>query len=261
MKSYRPVFGTIFIGLIALLIGAGARLSAFGHNFFFNVSFSFTWVVVGLLVVSALLLLTAALWPRHEPETPGYLRSSHSCARTSTTTTPPPSSQEDGVSSLFDANASATPNADTRTEEFPRTAAYGTAAYGTSATTAERRFVPVTDDEARKGASSSGGNVLADLRWLEPTGEQVTIPLYAKEGSIDLLINADSPVAITLGMGTGRVTVDPTLGLHRLGEEPLSAPELVGTELLLGRPISDASEAHMVIEIESPAADLRISAI
>ncbi len=267
MKSYRPLFGTIFIGLIAMLLGGGALLSAFGHNIFFAARFSLSWVVVGLLVVSALLLLAAAFWPRHENDSSGYSQSAHyggnpgggypldSQGLGGQNT----GGQNEGVASLFDSRGSA-PATVRSTEEFTRTASFGT-----PVTAVERRFVPVTDDDARKGASSEGGNVLADLRWLEPNGEQVSVPLYARAGSIDLLINADSAVAIRLAMGTGNVTVDPTLGLHRVGEEPLEGAVAnrvaEGTQILLGRHMSDANEAHLIVNVESPSADLHISAM
>lgn len=43
MKNYRPSFGTIFIGLFALLLGTGALLTAFGFNVFFSPRLNFTW--------------------------------------------------------------------------------------------------------------------------------------------------------------------------------------------------------------------------
>ena len=228
MKSYRPLFGTIFIGLVAMLIGGAALLSAFGHNIFFSATFSLAWIVVGLLVVSAILLLAAAFWPRREKEE---------------------------AASLFDSRGAA-PATVRSTQAFARTASYGT-----PVTAIERRFVPVTDDDARKGASSNGGNVLADLRWLEPNGEQVSVPLYATQGGIDLLVNAESSVAIHLAMGTGTVTVDPTLGLHLVGGEPLTGAVPGGQQVRLGRQVLEAGEARLIVNVESPAADLRISAI
>lgn len=41
MKNYRPSFGTIFIGLFALLLGTGALLTAFGFNVFFSPRLNF----------------------------------------------------------------------------------------------------------------------------------------------------------------------------------------------------------------------------
>ncbi len=68
MKNYRPSFGTIFIGLFAVLLGTGALLSAFGFNVFFSPRLNFTWLVAGLLILCAVLLLTAALWPQRNKD-------------------------------------------------------------------------------------------------------------------------------------------------------------------------------------------------
>ncbi len=297
MKNYRPSFGTIFIGLFALLLGTGALLTAFGFNVFFSPRLNFTWLVAGLLILCAILLLTAALWPqRNKDASVGASGSvggtatgsvSGSAAAFSTTTpaafpsTPTASggsgsasSAASSVSDLFDSAPATESFATSQTQQFSTqptqsfatqpTQEFNSATFGTSATDQERRFVPVSDDDARKGASSSGGKVLADLRWLEPTGEQVMVPLYAHEGSVDLLINADSPVAIHLAMGTGSVTLDPALGLHRVGEEALEEAAFVpaaGGELLIGRTLDKADEALLVVNIESPSADLHIAAV
>lgn len=264
MKSYRPLFGTILIGLIAMLVGGGALLSAFGHNLFFEARFSFAWIVVGLLVVSAIMLLLAAFWPRKEvlegrsasqqPTGTGENMSPKSTADFD------PQGGSSGVHDFFGAATSPTNSGDFDTA--PATQSYArTASFGTPVTAIERRFVPVTDDDARQGASSEGGSVLADLRWLEPNGEQVSVPLRAKEGSIDLLVNADSSLAIHMAMGNGTVTVDPALGLHPAGRTALGGTLPSDVHLLLGRDVAEAGDATLVVKVESVSADLRISAM
>lgn len=295
MKNYRPAFGTIFIGLFAVLLGTGALLSAFGFNVFFSPRLDFTWLVAGVLILCAILLLTAALWPQRNKDASvgaagGAVGAAGSSAAFSTTTPVnlPPSpvtsagsgsaasaaSATSSVSDLFDSQPATESFATSQTQQFSTqptqsfathpTQEFSSTTFGTPVADQERRFVPVTDDDARKGASSSGGNVWADLRWLEPTGEQVMVPLYAHEGNINLLINADSPVAIHLAMGTGSVTLDPTLGLHRVGEEALEETAFVpsaGGEFLVGRTLDKADEALLVVNIESPSANLNIAAV
>ena len=293
MKNYRPSFGTIFIGLFAVLLGTGALLSAFGFSVFFSPRLNLTWLVAGVLVLCAVLLLTAALWPQRQkdagvtraaagPASPSVPGSSATFSTTTPTNFPSSPRTSGGfgqsggaasaalsassVSDLFDSQP-ATESFDTpQTQQFftQPTQELHSSGFSAQATDQERRFVPVNDDDARKGASSSGGKVLADLRWLEPTDEQVMVPLYAREGSVDLLINADSPVAIHLAMGTGSVTLDPTLGLHRVGEEALEEAIFVpaaGGDLLIGRTLDKVDEALLVVNIESPSADLHIAAV
>lgn len=219
MTNHRPLFGTIFVGLLAMLVGGGALLSAFGHNLFFEARFSFAWIVVGLLVVSACLLLMAAFWPRKENE-------------------------------RID-----------RAEIGQPAGGGGHAAFGMPVDAIERRFVPVTDADARQGASSEGGNVLADLRWLEPNREKVSVPLHAEEGSIDLLVNADSSLAIHMTMGTGTVSVDPSLGLHPAGRAAVGGTLPSDVHLLLGRHVTEAGDATLVVNVDSVSADLRIAAM
>lgn len=211
MKNYRPVFGTIFIGLLALLIGSTALASSFGYSIFFSPAFSLTWIVVGLLLVTAVLLLTAAFWPRKKGEAPAY--------------------------------------------SYP----------GGSSTThvhePERQFIPLTPDQATAGAYSPGGRVTADLRWVEP-GEVVTVvPLEALDGDIALLINAETPIAIRLDMGSGSIAVDVGLGLHKLGEPSITDYSFAASgsqAILLGRGIGEIGEAKIVVDVKSPSANLRI---
>ncbi len=287
MKNYRPSFGTIFIGLFAVLFGTGALLAAFGFNVFFSPRLNLTWLVAGVLILCAILLLTAALWPQRKKDAgavgesvgaaTGTIPGSSSAFSTTTPASFPSSpvtsaghgsftSAEPGVSELFDSQPATESFATQPTQQFATqpTQEFSSAAFGTPVAGQERRFVPITDDDARKGASSSGGNVLADLRWLEPSSEQIMVPLYAREGNIDLLINADSPVAIHLAMGTGGITLDPALGLHRVGEEALEEAAFVpaaGGELLIGRTLDKADEALLVVNIEAPGADLHIAAV
>lgn len=214
MKNYRPVFGTIFIGLIALLVGAAGLLSSYGHNIFFSPAFSLTWIVVGLLLVTAVLLLTAAFWPRKkEPVVAGY--------------------------------------------------GHTPGSYAPSAPEPERQFVPLTLEEASRGAYSPQGRVMADLRWLDPSDEVAVVPLEASEGDISLLLDAESPVAIRLALGTGKIAVNLGLGLHKLGEPALSDCSFStsgSNDILLGRSVSEIGEAKIVVDVKSREANLRIDA-
>lgn len=209
MKNYRPVFGTIFIGLIALLVGGAGLLSSYGHNIFFSPAFSLTWIVVGLLLVTAVLLLTAAFWPRKK-EMPAYTSNAYA---------------------------------------------------GTTSTMPERQFVPLTAQDAAVGASSAGGRVVADLRWLEPGDETTFVPLEATGGDIALLMNADLPIAIRLALGSGSVAVDVGLGLHEVDRPSLrdySFATYGSKSILLGRGIGEIGEAKIVVDVKSPSANLRI---
>ena len=214
MKNYRPVFGTIFIGLFALLVGGAGLLSSFGHNLFFSPAFSLTWIVVGLLLVTAVLLLTAAFWPRKK-DVPVYSESRYPSSTTETMSEP------------------------------------------------ERQFIPLTPAEAATGAYSLRGRVTADLRWIEPSDEATVVPLEATEGNISLLLNADTPIAIRLNMGSGAVAVNLGLGLHEVGEPALTNYSFAtagSRAILLGRGIAEIGEAKIVVDIKSPSANLRIDA-
>ncbi|MFT3943995.1 MAG: hypothetical protein QM705_09270 [Ancrocorticia sp.] len=85
MKNYRPSFGTIFIGLFAVLLGTGALLSAFGFNVFFSPRLNLTWLVAGVLVLCAVLLLTAALWPQRKKDADAVATGTGSAASSAAT--------------------------------------------------------------------------------------------------------------------------------------------------------------------------------
>ena len=91
MKNYRPAFGTIFIGLFAVLLGTGALLSAFGFNVFFSPRLDFTWLVAGVLILCAILLLTAALWPQRNKDASVGAAGSSAAFSTTTPVNLPPS--------------------------------------------------------------------------------------------------------------------------------------------------------------------------
>lgn len=164
MKSYRPAFGTIFIGLFAVLLGTGALLSAFGFNVFFSPHLDFTWLVAGVLVLCAVLLLTAALWPQHAKDAsagaglgfgpgsgPGVGPNSGPGAG------PGFAAAEPRVSDLFDSQPATETFATSQTQQFSTqptqsfathpTQEFSSTVFGGPVADQERHFVPITDNE------------------------------------------------------------------------------------------------------------------
>ena len=116
----------------------------------------------------------------------------------------------------------------------------------TAALLAHKDFHFVTPAEAATGAYSLRGRVTADLRWIEPSDETTVVPLEATEGNISLLLNADTPIAIRLNMGSGAVAVNLGLGLHEVGEPALTNYSFAtagSRAILLGRGIAEIGEA------------------
>ncbi len=168
MKSYRPAFGTIFIGLFAVLLGTGALLSAFGFNVFFSPHLDFTWLVAGVLVLCAVLLLTAALWPQHAKDAsagsgPGFGPGSGPGAGPGAGPSSGPgvgpgfAAAEPRVSDLFDSQPAAETFATSQTQQFSTqptqsfathpTQEFSSTAFGGPVADQERHFVPITDNE------------------------------------------------------------------------------------------------------------------
>lgn len=172
MKSYRPAFGTIFIGLFAVLLGTGALLSAFGFNVFFSPHLDFTWLVAGVLVLCAVLLLTAALWPQHAKDAsagaglgfgpgsgPGVGPSSGPGAGPGAVPSSRPgfAAAEPRVSDLFDSQPATETFATSQTQQFSTqptqsfathpTQEFSSTAFGRPVADQVRHFVPITDNE------------------------------------------------------------------------------------------------------------------
>lgn len=172
MKSYRPAFGTIFIGLFAVLLGTGALLSAFGFNVFFSPHLDFTWLVAGVLVLCAVLLLTAALWPQRNKDAsadsgPGFGPGSGSGVgpgsgpgvgpNSGPGAGPGFSTAEPRVSDLFDSQPAAETFATSQTQQFSTqptqsfathpTQEFSSTAFGSPVADQERYPVPITDNE------------------------------------------------------------------------------------------------------------------
>lgn len=131
----------------------------------------------------------------------------------------------------------------------------------TMASEPERQFIPLTPTEAATGAYSlrGSGSCAGSSRATKPQW----CALEATEGNISLLLNADTPIAIRLNMGSGAVAVNLGLGLHEVGEPALTNYSFAtagSRAILLGRGIAEIGEAKIVVDVKSPSANLRIDA-